>query len=169
MNVSGDHQALLGDPDSPNGKIKVGYGFLAQTFFVDARYLNISYRVLSTDIAKGTDKYYDTFEVSLNTHPANITNAQRDSVGCADSALNPQGSFDAKFDGLLFCGGNPGKTGDSFDLGWQTVKLDMGAYQGKMVTIYMALWSREYDYPYFYDQGFYNTWAYIDNIILTDK
>jgi hypothetical protein len=169
--LGGNRRALLGDPAAANGAIRVGYGYIAQTFSVDRPHLQIQYRVVSYDIVYGKDGYYDTFEVSLNRAPSQITNAQRNSRGCADTVLNPTGTLVVPGDGLAFCAGRSGSssdTGTEWDSGWRTVTLDLSAFQGESVTLYLSQWSREYKSPYYNDQGWYNTWAYVDNLILQE-
>ncbi len=74
--------------------------------------------------------------------------------------------------GLAFCGGYAGTSqdvGTLRDLGWKTVTLDLQDFQGENVTLYLALWSREYEADFYNDKGFYNTWVYIDDVQLTDN
>jgi hypothetical protein len=68
--------------------------------------------------------------------------------------------------GLVFCGGRPGNAaGTRWDTGgWRTVTLDLNAFQGQNVTLYLTLWSREYDAPYYNDRAWFNTWAYVDHV-----
>jgi hypothetical protein len=163
----GDKRALLGDPDKPDGSIPVGYGYIAQTFTVDKPHLQLQYRVVSYDIVTGTYPYYDTFEVSVNTRPDQIQNADRNSA-----ALNPDGiTLTVSTDGLVFYGGRSGirsDVGTLWDSGWMTATLDLSAFQRENITLYLSIWSREYNAPYYDDRGWYNTWAYVDNVSLHD-
>ena len=79
-------------------------------------------------------------------------------------------------DGLAFCAGYLGAGDDnpSDDVGklhateWRTALLDMQSYLSRDITLYITIWSREYVTPYIANQAFYNTWAYIDNVKLTN-
>jgi len=160
-------QALLGERDASNGSIHVGYGYIAQTFTVDKPRLQLEYRVISYDIVENNQRYYDTFEVSVNKRPENVLDAERNSRGCASTVLNPTGVLMVTNTGLAFCGGRSGTSsdvGNKWDSDWKTVTLDLSAFQGENVTLYLAIWSREYDSPYYNDRGWYNTWAYVDNL-----
>jgi hypothetical protein len=165
--VTGDNRALLGDPDKPNGSIPVGYGYIAQTFTVDKPRLQMQYQVVSYDIVTGTQPYYDTFEVSVNVHPAQIENEHR-----SHAVVNPDGiTLTVSADGLAFYAGRsgvPSDVGTRYDSGWMTATLDLSAYQGRNISLYLSIWSREYSAPYYDDRGWYNTWAYVDNLSLRD-
>jgi hypothetical protein len=158
--------ALLGVPGATNGSIPVGYGTLYQTFVVQQRYLRLQYWVLSYDIAYNNGNYYDTFEVSVNRPPDQVTHSQRDNKGCTGSNLNPTGTLSVSGSGLVFCGGRPGASGGIiWDTdGWKTVTLDLNAFKGQWVTVYFTIWSREYVSPNIHNQAYYNTWAYVDNV-----
>jgi hypothetical protein len=162
-----DYRALLAEEgDLAPGSIPVGYGYIAQTFTVDRPYVQLQYWVFSHDIAKGDGYYYDTFEVSLNRSPSQILDSERESRGCASTALNPEGTLTVSGDGLVFCGGRPGTSaGTLWDTGgWKTVTLDLSAFQGTNVTLYLAIWSREYGSPDWDDRAWFNTWTYVDNV-----
>jgi hypothetical protein len=163
----GGRRALLGEPDAADHFIPVGYGAIAQTFTLNVRYLKLRYWVFSYDIARGETRYYDTFEVSINRPPADISDAEREDRGCAGARLNPEGTVSLSGDGLALCGGRPGATGwgSPWDSGgWKTVALDLSAFQGANVTLYLAAWSREVDAPFYDDHAWYNTWAYVDDV-----
>jgi hypothetical protein len=68
--------------------------------------------------------------------------------------------------GLVFCGGSPGASvGTQWGTGgWKAVTLDLNAFQGQNVILYLTLWSREYEEPYYDDRAWFNTWAYVDNV-----
>jgi hypothetical protein len=169
----GSQRALLGEPDAENGQIHVGYGHVAQTFTVDRPYLQFEYRVISYDIVRGTEtqRYFDNFEVSVNRPPDQIPDSERDAKGCASTVLNPEGTLIVAENGLVLCGGrsgDPSDTGTGWDSGWKTVKLDLSAFHGESITLYLSIWSREYTSPYYDDRGWYNTWAYVDNLSLQE-
>ncbi len=168
----GSHNALLGNP-LQNNFIPIGFGAIFQTLSVQQPYLQLRYRVFTNDIVKGKLGYADTFEVSLNTPPAQINDNERDNKGCDNESaiLNPTGVL-TPTTGLAFCGGYAGTSqdvGTLRDLGWKTVTLDLQDFQGENVTLYLALWSREYEADFYNDKGFYNTWVYIDDVQLTDN
>jgi len=173
VKFDGGQRALLGKPDAADDHIPVGYGTLAQTFTLNTRYLRLHYWVFSYDIARGEARYYDTFEVSINRAPAEISDAERDSRECdTKTGLNPKGTVTVPGDGLAFCGGRPGTTGEStpWDTGgWQAVALDLNAFQGTDVTLYLTIWSREIDPDYYDDHAWYNTWAYVDHVRLSSS
>lgn len=163
----GSHRALLGELGASNGSIHVGYGYIAQTFTVDKLRLQLDYRVVSRDIVENNQRYYDTFEVSVNKRPEKVLDAERNSRGCASTVLNPTGVLTVTNAGLAFCAGRSGTSsdvGNKWDSGWKTVTLDLSAFQGENATLYLTIWSREYDSPYYNDRGWYNTWAYVDNL-----
>lgn len=168
VSFSSGQRALLGqEGDLPVGTIPVGYGTLSQTWTINQRYLGLDYWVISYDNAKTDRGYFDTFEVAVNRPPADITDGERDAQGCDESArLNPEGTLFVSGAGLVFCGGRPGtSSGLRWDTGgWKTITLDLNAFQGQNVTLYLTLWSREYDKPFYNDQAWFNTWAYVDNV-----
>lgn len=168
----GGNRALLGQLDASDDAIPVGYGTIAQTFTLDKRYVQFQYWVFSYDRAKGEEGYFDTFEVSVNRAPHQISDGERDTQGCASTVLNPEGTLTVSEDGLVFCSGGPGTTGQGtlWDTQrWKTVTLDLSAYQGTNVTLYLTIWSREYKWPFYDDRGWFNTWAYVDNVQLTNS
>lgn len=169
----GGSRGLLGTSGNlAAGSIPVGYGALAQTVTVQQRYVRFDYWVFSYDRAKGETRYYDTFEVSVNRAPTQIPDAERDVRGCAGTWLNPSGTITVGQDGLVMCGGRPGTAGQGtlWDSGgWKSVTLDLGAFQGRNVTLYFTLWSREYEAPFRDDKAWFNTWAYVDNVQAADN
>jgi len=167
--------ARLGDPGARAGEIGVGYGVFSQEFAVDERYLRIRYRVVTADRVwnRELSRYLDTFEVSLNTLPQEVNENDRRNAGCdtdTEGGVNPTGTI-VVTKGLAFCGGHARpKTvvAKLYDTLWKTVTLDLQNFQDDNVTLYLALWSREYQAPYYNDQGWYNTWAYVDYVELSD-
>jgi hypothetical protein len=168
ISFNGGQRALLGqEGELPAGTLPVGYGTLAQAWTVNQRYLSLDYWVFSYDNAKTDRGYFDTFEVSISRPPADITNSERDAQGCNTGArLNPGGTLFVSGPGLVFCGGRPGESsGILWDTGgWKTVTLDLNAFRGQNVTLYLTLWSREYQAPFYNDRAWFNTWVYVDNV-----
>ncbi len=169
----GSHRALLGSPalDRKDASLPVGYAVVSQTVAVPAgeTRLIFTYRVHTFDTVYGTgqNKYYDTFEFSVDKAPAQITDADRESAGCRTSALNPQNvTLTPSASGLVFCaGGQPtANAGTVWDSGWRSVTVDLSTYADSRVTIYFATWNREYIFPWYDDKGFYNTYAYVDDV-----
>jgi PKD repeat protein len=161
--------ARLGTPEATDGSIPVGYGYIAKTFDLQAPRLHITFRISSYDTAWGTtgQAYFDTFEVSINRHPTDIETQERHDRGCqASPGLPPAEPIPVTTDGLVFCGGGVGSRDTLWDSGWVTLKLDMSEeYQRhRPVTLYLAVWSREYKSPERNDQAYYNTWVHIDQI-----
>jgi hypothetical protein len=173
VEYDGDIRALLGSTTYQDGSIPTGYGFIAQQFLVEKPYLDLEYRVFTYDVVKSSGRYYDTFELSINVPPSGVTNDQRDSLGCNDTngILNPDGTLIVSSDGLALCGGRYGTSDDPgtpYNTHWKSVTLDLSAFQGEIVTLYFAVWSREYQSPFYDDQAWYNTWAYVDRLVPHD-
>lgn len=166
--LSSGHAALLGMTTGGYDAFPVGYGTVYQSFIVRERYLDLRYWVYSHDVAYSNGRYYDTFELSINRPLANVSDAERNNRGCSGAALNPQGVLAVSVNGLVFCGGQPGTRGGNISPwdtgGWRTVTLDLNAYVGQWITLYMATWSREYDPNYTSDQAWHNTWTYVDDV-----
>jgi len=163
------NQTVLGEPNAENESIPVGYGYIAQEFKIptEGAHLSFDYHVFSYDHVRGakTGRYFDTFELSINRPPNQITDQERDSRGCQGSGLNPTGAvIPPENGGLVFCGGQPSTDPPNWwDFGG-TVTLDLSDFAGENITLYMAIWSREYEAPYYNDKAYYNTYAYVDNI-----
>ena len=161
-----NYRALLGDINAQNNAIPVGYGSIAQTFTVNKPYLTLKYRIVSYDIFKGTKNYFDTFEISINSSPNQILDSARNEKCAGVPGTEPGIQAEA---GLTFCRGREGNAsvvGQRWDSGWRTVTLDMKNFQWTTITLYLAIWNREYEAPYFNDYGWYNTWVYLDDISL---
>ncbi len=158
---------LLGSPSYRDGSIPVGYGYVAHRFVIptQATKISFSYRVHSYDTVY-YKKYFDTFEVTVNQMPGDVSDGERDAAGCRDAAkLNPNGVLLVPGNGLAFCGGHlTNSAPQDWDSGWRTVELDMSHFAGQTVTLYMAVWSREYSSPYYDNHGYYNTYVYIDHV-----
>ena len=171
----GSHRALLGSPeyDNKNAHIPVGYAFMSRVITVPGSMpvLVFSYRVHSLDTSLGTAKaeYFDTFEVSIDKSPGQITRAERDGAnGCSGAALNPDNvTRTPTTSGLIVCGGAPQGNTSEWDSGWRTVRINLAAFANSAVTLYWAAWSREYDPPWYDDSAYYNTYSYVDDVMLT--
>ncbi len=130
--------------------------------------MKFRYRISTHDIIRGaqTGRYFDTFEISLNIPPDQISNGERNNKGYSTNLLNLTNII-IPSEGLVLCGGYNGSeadTGTLRDLGWKEVTLDMQNFQQQEVTLYFTLWSREYESPRYNDQALYNTWVYINDI-----
>jgi hypothetical protein len=154
---------LLGNPSFTDGSIPVGYGYIAKNFNVVNNSLEFEYHLITFDIAVAKDGYYDTLEVSVNTKPDQIINAQRNAIGCPTPDNAPQ-IVKVTESGLAFCTGGTGTGNTKKDYGLQNLSLDLSAFKGQNVTVYFTLWSREYGSSYYDDHAFYNTWVTIDNV-----
>ena len=163
ISIQANPAALLGDSTYTNGSIPVGYGYIAKTFTVEKSSLNFDYHLTTFDVALAAGGYYDTFEVSINRRPDQVTDAERKSTGCDTPDAAPA-SIKVLSPGLVFCTGGKGEGGTQLDYGTKSLNLDLSAYEGQNVTIYFTLWSREYDAMYYDDHAFYNTWVTIDNV-----
>jgi len=174
--------AQIGSPEFRDANIPIGHGSLQQSFTVLERYLQIWYRVFTHDVVKGVraetqDYYFDSFEVSINVPPDQISNEERNRKGCSDKTaiLNPHNrALTIIENGLAFCGGYQNQYHDNInpalqDLGWRRVHLDLLAFQGSELTLYLTLWSREDDMVRLDDTAYFNTWVLIDGIALTNQ
>jgi hypothetical protein len=172
VQFDGNNRVLLGTTTGQNGALPVGYGYISQQYQVPANgRLRFRYRVHSWDTILGTASrlYYDSFEFSINRPPWEITDAERNARGCDDqNKLNPdQTMLTPSAGGLVFCGGQVVAAQNlprEWDSGWRTVTVDLGAFSGTTVTLYMAVWSREYEPAFYNDRAYYNTYAYVDDV-----
>ena len=154
---------MLGDPNFTDGSIPVGYGYIAKTFTVDKNSLAFQYHLITFDVALAQGGYFDTFEVSINQKPDQITDAQRNAAGCGTPDAAPA-SVIVTTPGLAFCTGGTGEGGTQKDYGIKNLSLNLSAFKGENVTVYFAIWSREYDAKYYDNHAFYNTWVTVDNV-----
>jgi hypothetical protein len=169
--------ALLGGVDSDEcradtgpcyaeGGVPVGSARLWQRFTVpdtSAPKLTTHYRILTHDILRGsvTGKYWDDFEISVNTAPTAVTDAMRNNISCGNGATSGATLPVTLTGGLVMCDGYTGvwHNNSLIDLGWKTVTLDLGNFRGQNITVYFANWNRE--------DPTANTWTYVDDITLT--
>jgi hypothetical protein len=169
--------ALLGGVDSDEcradtgpcyaeGGVPVGSARLWQRFTVpdtSAPKLTIHYRILTRDILRGsvTGKYWDDFEVSVNTTPTAVTDVMRNSISCGNGATSGATLPVTLTGGLVMCDGYTGvwHNNSLIDLGWKTITLDLSNFRGQNITVYFANWNRE--------DPTANTWTYVDDITLT--
>ncbi|MBN1888195.1 MAG: PPC domain-containing protein [Thermoflexales bacterium] len=174
IGLSPNQWVLLGNPiyDTKNGSIPVGYAYISQTIYVPASVptLTLSYRVHSFDTVYGltSNEYFDNLEVSINQAPGQITREQREAVGCRGNALNPNNAtYPVSAGGLVFCAGGPVGNTAEWDSSWRKVRLNLSAFAGSKVTLYAALWSREYTSIELNDRAHRNTYAYLDDVMMT--
>jgi hypothetical protein len=125
--------------------------------------LIINYRVLTHDILRGsvTGKYWDDFEISVNTAPTAVTDAMRNNISCGNGATSGATLPVTLTGGLVMCDGYTGVWHNNSlkDLGWKMVTLDLSNFRGQNITVYFANWNRE--------DPTANTWTYVDDITLT--
>jgi hypothetical protein len=165
---AGVWSALLGSPAfKGSGDVPTGHSSVWQTFSVPpsgtpngaAPRLTLWYHVLTYDMVFGyqTARYYDSFEIYVNQDPAvgdvpSPADARRQRL-CRDHLAQP----DTTQVGLVFCDGGPTRAGNALvDLGWRTVTLDLTAFRGQNITLYLANYNRV--------DGYYNTWTYVDDM-----
>ncbi len=147
--------ALLGKPELGRGTtpdnlpmVPLGYGAVTQTITVPPLEdyadptLIFRYRVLSYDtVYTGSGdarKLYDSFDVSiLNMAGEELALVVRDGYFGPWTPTMPVA-----------------------DTGWKDGTCSLAPYAGQTIQIRFACYSREYDY----EMGFYNTWAYVDDI-----
>lgn len=158
-----NHKARIGDPDYIQGEIPVGYGSISQTIVVENRYLKFRYRVNSKDIFYNpeNEKYWDTFEVSVNSPLEEVGRSQRDQA-CQNN-LNPDNQTIEAQEGLVVCAGRV-SVDDPEDLGWREVTLDLNSFLNQDITLYFSSWNRGHFNPYCDDKGWWNTWVLIDDV-----
>jgi len=161
----GAHSVLLGDPTvSGRGDAPVGNGRIWQTFSIpqiqDTAWITIQYHIVSQDIVRGsTNDYFDSFEIYLNTFPDVANQPSKTdmirAVRCDSELGQPIVPTESYTNSLIFCDGRASSS-ELQDLGWRSVKLDLSAYKGQVVTLYLANFSRW--------DGWDNTYTYIDNV-----
>lgn len=161
--------ARLGGDDQvyADGQVPTGYGAAWQSFSVpntSAPKMIVRYRVRTHDAMVGTTKYYDDFELSIDRAPVDVTDSERDALGCR-STTPLSSTFTAPVPaagGLAVCDGNrgtPTKLPTLYDTDWRTVTLDLSQVKAKgNITVYLANWNR--------NDRFWNTWTYVDSIEL---
>ncbi|MGC9347853.1 MAG: hypothetical protein ACP5JG_06920, partial [Anaerolineae bacterium] len=155
----GQYSALIGDPNGVDGALSVGFGGIVQEIAVASPNIQVAYRVVTHDLYRGAnDLYYDGLEVSINTPPETVTDAERIDK-CGEGSINPTGLITAT-EGLVFCGGrygSPSDLGEKWDSDWMTVTLDVSAFQDDTIDLYLAVWGREHLESYRDDEGSFNT------------
>lgn len=160
---AGQWSALLGDPAAiGQGDVPVGSARLWQTFSVPQMagtpVITIHYHLVSQDIVRSSKNqdYLDSFEIYLNTFPSDANTPVKDDPQRMDRCVNALGQpATAPTDGLVFCDGRATAAAPN-DLGWRTVTLNLSAYKGLPVTLYLAAFNRW--------DGWYNTYVYVDDV-----
>jgi hypothetical protein len=178
--------AILGVKNGVDEEIPVGYGAISRTLSIQERYLEVLFRLRTSDIAWSTRKqaYFDTFEVSVDLPPSQVTNKDRSALNCtAPETIAPGGHPEAAVPatgGLVFCGGGPSSKEPEvdWDSQWVTLRLDLGPYVDPdgdgvfpptPVELYLTVWSREYEDPFYDDRAYYGTWVYVDKVSQTGE
>jgi uncharacterized repeat protein (TIGR01451 family) len=156
VKLEGNHAAMLGDPDPAKcrGGLPIGKAWISQTFQIPAcgdPVLSFSYRIFSYDEhSESFSKLYDTFDVRID----DLSDDEPPFLVLRDGGNEPYG-----------CDLDP------YDSGWmqETRSLSSVAEQdtdqthdlrGKEITVYFYNYSRDPGY----DNAWYNTWVYIDNV-----
>ena len=162
----GSGVALLGDAHySNNGGVPVGSARIWQNFSVPANgnpTITLWYRIYTHDVVwvSETSTYYDSFEIYVNTvNWGEVNDPDPNDARRSARCRTGLGVPDASQTGLVFCDGKPtGATKDDppADLSWRSVTLDLCAFRGQNVTLYLANFNRQ--------DGYYNTWTYVDAI-----
>lgn len=176
-----DGRALLGITNentnyTDGSNLPVGYVTLSQAFTVQQPYLSFTYDFYSFDGPYGlsSGKYYDTVDLSINAAPTQITDEMRNTVCKTEQGeppWKPDGTISVDQDGLMAClGATLGRGKPTvFQTGPVTLTLDLSAYLNTNVTLYITLWSREYDSPYTQDKAYYRTWLYLDDFVFSSS
>ncbi len=161
----GDKAALLGNPDYENVEgVPVGGGRVWQTFGVPSSgdpEITLWYHIYTYDVVwgSGTNKYYDSFEIYINTLDwTQATDPDSDDPWRQTRCRDQLGVPDTQQPGLVFCDGNPSDPGGHplIDLGWRSVTLDLSAFKGQEIVLYPAIFNRQ--------DGWFNTWVYVDYV-----
>jgi hypothetical protein len=160
VNYEGQQTILLGGTDEtyPNGSTPIGKGFVSKLLTTNGT-LKIKYRIFTHDKLWSDllQKFFDDFEISVNTPPEQISDQERIDKGCKIQSQSPADqSVQINADGLVFCDGNRVSTtiitsGPLIDLGWKTLTLNLNLSGNN--TIYFANWNR-------WDDSL-NTWTYV--------
>ncbi len=160
---SGQYSVLLGDATADGqGDVPVGNARIWQTFGVplaeEKPTVTLYYHLVSQDFVRSSknQNYLDSFEIYLNTFPPDANTPAADDPRRFDLCVTGLGHpLAAPTDGLVFCAGRAAET-DPNDLGWRSVTLDLSAYRGRSVTLYLAVFNR-------WDK-WYNTYVYVDDV-----
>lgn len=172
--VAENGRAKLGFFTGTDGNLKMGYSQVSQQFLVEKQYLQICYQVETYDavFATKTGKYYDDLEVSINQPLQDVT--LRDpqcrflQSSNANGILNPTTGITLTVPaggGLVMCAGNPGGSPAHYvSPNGGGLVIDLNGRLNSLITLYLGVWNREYQSPYYNDRAYYKTWALIDNI-----
>lgn len=159
---AGQWSALLGDPGADDQHVPVGNARLWQTFSVpqtaETPQITIHYHFVSQDIVRSSlnQNYLDSFEIYLNAFPSDANTPAKDDSQRLERCVTALGQpATAPTDGLVFCDGRVNNDAPK-DFGWRTVTLDMSAYKGLPVTLYLAVFNRW--------DSWHNTYVYVDDV-----
>ena len=105
--------------------------------------LHFWYHILTYDTvwSERYQRYYDSFDVEVSM-----------AGGGGRTLLLRDGNYD------------PNKVGSGkpvTDLGWKKAEIDLSSYMGQSVTLYFSVHNRVDQY--------FNTWAYLDDVSITDS
>lgn len=159
---------LLGNQKYRDDKIPVGWVQALKKFDITGQHyiLKLVYSLFTYDIFKGPDtgKYFDTLEGSIGIDGLSITDdARKGENGCSAEYINPNNKTVVPGgNALIFClGGIEKPPHKLYEIENAILYLDLSAFKGKEVPLYLTLWSREYLTPYWGNKGWYNTYVRI--------
>ncbi len=163
--IDGDFAALLGNPSYNNtGGVPVGFGEIRQTITLqpNASDIRLKYRIVTHDqvFASSSGRYYDSFEVSINTvEPSNQATPRRNDL-CRTNHGVP--ATDAT--GLVLCDGftsTPARDNPPNNI-QRTKTIDISNKSGQNITLILRIYNRV--------DSSYNTWVYVDSVeVLTER
>jgi hypothetical protein len=159
---------LLGSPEYKDGKIPVGWVQALKKFDVTEQHhiLKLVYSFFTYDRFKSvvnTSQYFDTLEGSIGIDGISISNgARKGEDGCSEKYLNPNNkTVVPNGNGLIFClGGIEIPPHKLYEIDNAILYVDLSAFKGKEVPLYLTLWSREYS-THWDNKGLWNTYALI--------
>lgn len=147
-----------------DAEVPVGYGEMRRRLSIpsEGAVLNFDYRIDTYDVifSEAQDSFYDTLEIYINAvGDENGKTAERVSLCSAaqkGQPVTPTGT------GLVFCDGHVGEAAlvappnQVINIGAQ---IDLSNYAGENIDIIIRVYNRV--------DRFYNTYAYLDNFVLT--
>ncbi len=157
--IDGGFAALLGNPSYNNtGGVPVGFGEIRQTISLpsDASGIKLKYRIVTHDqiFAPSTNRYFDSFEVSINSVETSDGITPRRDDRCRTNPSVP--ATDAT--GLVLCDGFvpfPSLAGAPNNI-LRTNTIDVSVRAGQNINLILRVHNRV--------DGSFNTWVYVDSV-----